>query len=408
MSRRNQDNRGPSPTRFVPGHHRRTRVLWGVLFAAAANGAVITSCLVDQPPGEESLMEAPSPLATTTGATTATPTTTATTTTTTTTTTTAPPVADAGAVFPPGWDAAVPFESCGLVPPPNTEIVWGAPTCGHAELDVNLDVTCKLRIDLNPVYCGGMNFCCVLYHEMLHIQHFQQVCDLCATKPPADREACIRCTESAISCFSEATAQGQGAAWCRAHDPDGNEEFSVGPAKPFIPLPPPHQLQCQGLGNACSCVRQRYDQNPGLGGHLPPDPGCEGKDMSGDMTFPPLHEMCPCGQICENIGLIGCSNGFCEDGKQCGICPDCEGQSTCACLPPNNSWCQADCPICGDGQCRGEEACDTCPGDCGTCNVCGNHKCDPKETSLTCPADCPEPVTECDGGPCVLDATVVP
>ncbi|GFR48722.1 hypothetical protein Agub_g10679 [Astrephomene gubernaculifera] len=45
-------------------------------------------------------------------------------------------------------------------------------------------------------------------------------------------------------------------------------------------------------------------------------------------------------------------------------------------------------PFCGDGICRGNETCSSCPSDCGTCAVCGDGKCNGGETCLTCLKDC--------------------
>lgn len=43
---------------------------------------------------------------------------------------------------------------------------------------------------------------------------------------------------------------------------------------------------------------------------------------------------------------------------------------------------------CGDGNCDGDEDCDTCPDDCGSCSVCGDGVCDPDESEFDCPQDC--------------------
>ena len=48
-------------------------------------------------------------------------------------------------------------------------------------------------------------------------------------------------------------------------------------------------------------------------------------------------------------------------------------------------------PFCGDGECGSEEACDSCPDDCGICTECGNGLCEggqPVEDPETCPEDC--------------------
>ncbi len=44
--------------------------------------------------------------------------------------------------------------------------------------------------------------------------------------------------------------------------------------------------------------------------------------------------------------------------------------------------------VCGDGQCTGQETCDTCAADCRACSMCGDNVCDSSESCDTCPADC--------------------
>ncbi len=43
-------------------------------------------------------------------------------------------------------------------------------------------------------------------------------------------------------------------------------------------------------------------------------------------------------------------------------------------------------PVCGDGQCNGDETCNTCAQDCGSC--CGDGQCNYGETCTSCPGDC--------------------
>lgn len=56
-------------------------------------------------------------------------------------------------------------------------------------------------------------------------------------------------------------------------------------------------------------------------------------------------------------------------------------------------------PFCGDGQCLGDENCQTCGLDCGVC--CGDQICEPQflETCETCALDC-GPCPECGDGEC--------
>lgn len=45
--------------------------------------------------------------------------------------------------------------------------------------------------------------------------------------------------------------------------------------------------------------------------------------------------------------------------------------------------------MCGDGQCNGDETCQSCPGDCGVCPPeCGDGQCNGDETCDSCVQDC--------------------
>ncbi|GIL90202.1 hypothetical protein Vretifemale_17861 [Volvox reticuliferus] len=48
-------------------------------------------------------------------------------------------------------------------------------------------------------------------------------------------------------------------------------------------------------------------------------------------------------------------------------------------------------PLCGDGQCSGNETCASCTLDCGKCAICGDGVCLGGETCATCPSDCKIP-----------------
>jgi hypothetical protein len=63
---------------------------------------------------------------------------------------------------------------------------------------------------------------------------------------------------------------------------------------------------------------------------------------------------------------------------------------------------------CGDGVCShdDDEACETCPGDCGACPVCGNGQCETAtglESCESCPADCGA-CSDCGDGACSADS----
>jgi len=88
--------------------------------------------------------------------------------------------------------------------------------------------------------------------------------------------------------------------------------------------------------------------------------------------------------LCETV----CDDELDDDDDGMTDCDDDE----CEDLPV----CQA--PECGDGDCNGEETCETCPGDCGECAPeCGDEECNGDETCETCPEDC---------GPCADPAVV--
>lgn len=77
---------------------------------------------------------------------------------------------------------------------------------------------------------------------------------------------------------------------------------------------------------------------------------------------------CPCGE----------KNDYCDDFVECCDGFYCEGDK-----------CKEKGIECGDGQCKGDETCESCPADCGECpSVCDDGKCKGDETCASCPADC--------------------
>jgi hypothetical protein len=119
---------------------------------------------------------------------------------------------------------------------------------------------------------------------------------------------------------------------------------------------------------------------------------------------------------CEDAPV--CAGPSCDDGEcngdetcetcpaDCGACPACDdgacnGDETCETCPADCGECA---PECEDGACNGDETCETCPADCGICPACDDGACNGDETCETCPADCGI-CPACDDGACNGDET---
>jgi len=103
-----------------------------------------------------------------------------------------------------------------------------------------------------------------------------------------------------------------------------------------------------------------------------------------------------------------CPDGECNGDETCETCPEdcgecapecldgeCNGDETCETCPEDCGECAPECP---DGECNGDETCETCPEDCGECVVCNeNGECDGDEDCTTCPLECGMCLTSCDG-----------
>jgi Family of unknown function (DUF6209) len=109
-----------------------------------------------------------------------------------------------------------------------------------------------------------------------------------------------------------------------------------------------------------------------------------------------------------------CGDGDCNGEEtcetcagDCGECPiegcgdgECAGEEDCQSCPGDCGQCPAQC---GDTDCNGDETCDSCPDDCGECpDSCGDQTCQPdlNETCQICPQDCGECPPECGDGEC--------
>lgn len=112
---------------------------------------------------------------------------------------------------------------------------------------------------------------------------------------------------------------------------------------------------------------------------------------------------CDCGEQClDDSCLFTACNG-----KECG--PDGCGGSCGICEQEHYECFGGQCeyvPWCGDGECNGDEACDSCPVDCGMC--CGDGWCKESdgEDCDNCPADCAcfGCGETCEDGDCVFTA----
>ena len=97
---------------------------------------------------------------------------------------------------------------------------------------------------------------------------------------------------------------------------------------------------------------------------------------------------------------VTCGNGYCGRNEACGTCPEDCG----ACEPAP--------PACGDGACNGDETCRACADDCGACeaapSACGDGSCDRGENCRSCADDCgacDPPPAACGDGACNGDET---
>ena len=136
--------------------------------------------------------------------------------------------------------------------------------------------------------------------------------------------------------------------------------------------------------------------------------GCTGDDqcMAGEC----LGETVLCETVCDDDidddddGMTDCDDDECEGLPICQgpACPDgeCNGDETCDTCPDD---CGA-CPACEDGECNGDETCETCPEDCGACPACEDGECNGDETCETCPEDCGA-CPACEDGECNGDET---
>lgn len=76
------------------------------------------------------------------------------------------------------------------------------------------------------------------------------------------------------------------------------------------------------------------------------------------------------------ITCIGATQSTPGDGQ-------CTGNENCETVPQDCGACS-----CGDGQCTASESCSSCPGDCGDCPACNDGTCDAGEDCSSCSSDC--------------------
>lgn len=144
-----------------------------------------------------------------------------------------------------------------------------------------------------------------------------------------------------------------------------------------------------------------------------------GDSKVGDSTGPSVTEMKACMMskcstewaACKadsaGCGLMGncmekCSDQACVDA--CPKVPDNNNQALALGMCMLSKGCvpsQPTGPVCGDGQCEGDETNTTCAKDCpATGPKCGDGKCDAGETTASCAKDCPATGPKCGDGKC--------
>ena len=136
-------------------------------------------------------------------------------------------------------------------------------------------------------------------------------------------------------------------------------------------------------------------------------------DGRGDVCDQPCATNAECndGNVCNGAEtcdpVVGCKAGTalqCNDGNACNGLESCDSLAGCKTgtaptCGPTDTCCQtgcsasqdADCAVCGDGQCTPGESCGSCPSDCPSSGpVCGNGVCEAGagEDCIGCPADC--------------------
>lgn len=200
----------------------------------------------------------------------------------------------------------------------------------------------------------------------------------CRSCPDVDRPCSVQ-VQTLDQCGNGTCPAVQAAGICQVSSESGNllcaDPFvtSVVPCAGFEATPCPTGTCCVDDARE-GCDSARGDVNCG---------GLCVVGSSGPACFVPGTQTCPNsivdpGEDCDtqNLGGEDCvSRGFSAGVLRC--TRDCRFDT---------SGCGAISPECGNGQCTGQETCDSCPTDCGPC--CGNGQCGGGETCQTCPQDC--------------------
>ena len=272
----------------------------------------------------------------------------------------------------------------------------------------------------SPCQCGGSGGSCWCDAAcQLTGSCCADACETCGACPATcgdgDCEAgedCKGCSEDCGECCGNEVCEAKhGETPCTCPDDCKNDPGSCSPCECAVGgevVGCSCQPGCAEAGDCCANACTLCGVCPAV---------CGDKTCNGDETC----ESCPldCGECC--------GNGICEavQAEDSCSCPeDCADDpascSACECGQPSGGDCGCDAacvagdtccgntcqacgfcaPDCGDGQCNGEETCQTCPKDCGEC--CGNGVCDPGygEDSCSCPTECPDDPGSCSACQC--------
>ncbi len=132
---------------------------------------------------------------------------------------------------------------------------------------------------------------------------------------------------------------------------------------------------------------------------------CTGFGCDMTATPPPAAEACGDGACRVDESCKTCPADCGDCGPEPGVCGDgvCAADESCRDCGDDCGPCVVG-ATCGDGACDPTEACDSCAEDCGACPPpCGDDLCEPGESCGSCAVDCgacPPPAAVCGDGAC--------